>query len=226
MVLAAGQSRAADARVALAALCETYWYPLYAYLRRRGLSAEESQDVTQSFFAHLLESEAVKVADPQRGKFRSFLLSSLSNFLANHWRKEQAQKRGGDKAVLSLDLASGEQRYLAEPSHDLTPERIFERRWALTVLDEVLAGLKQEYEDAGKATLFDHLKPYLGGSTDGLPYAELAQQIGMTEGAIKVSVHRLRRRCGELLRQRILHTVADPSEVDDELRHLYGSLGS
>lgn len=224
MVLAAKACSEPQAAQALAGLCEAYWYPLYAYVRRRGFDAEEAHDLTQDFFAHLLESDAVQVADPQRGRFRSFLLSSLNNFLTNQWRKGQAQKRGGGRKVLSLDLASGEERYRTEPSHDITPERIYERRWALTLLDQVLVSLRAEYERNGRAELFDHLKGYLGGSGDSLPYAELAAKVGMSEGSIKVAVHRLRRRCGEQLRSQIAETVANPDDVEEELSCLFAAL--
>src|SRR5215207_9257616 len=153
IVLAAGARQSPVGSQALATLCESYWYPLYAYVRRRGLDAHEAQDLTQDFFAHLLDSEAVGVASPERGRFRSFLLASLQNFLANHWRKENAQKRGGGKAPLSLDLAADE----------LTPEKIYERRWAMTLLQQVLECLAAEYAADGKSALFEHLKPYLGG---------------------------------------------------------------
>jgi RNA polymerase sigma-70 factor (ECF subfamily) len=225
-VLAAGSRQTLGGAQALATLCEQYWYPLYAYVRRRGLDPHEAQDLTQEFFAHLLDSEAVNVASPERGRFRSFLLASLNNFLANHWRKENAQKRGGGKAVLSLDLAAGEQRYVAEPAHDLTPEKIYERRWAMTLLQQVLDALATEYAEDGKLELFEHLKPYLGGNLDGLPYAEVSAQIGLSVGSIKVAVHRLRRRCGDLLREQIAQTVAEPGEIEQELRELFAALRS
>lgn len=224
VVLAAGGTAAPASAAALASLCEIYWYPLYAFVRRRGFDANDAHDLTQAFFAHLLQTEAVGVAQPERGKFRSFLLASLNHFLLNEWRKEQTQKRGGGQALLSLNLATGEERYVAEPSHDVTPEKIFERRWALTLLQQVLESLRNEYVKSSKAELFDHLKDYLGGSADSLPYAELAKKIGMTEGSVKVAVHRLRRRCGDLLREHIAQTVADPADVDEELRHLFSAL--
>lgn len=224
LVLAAGARQSPQGSQALATLCEAYWYPLYAYVRRRGLDAHEAQDLTQDFFAHLLDSEAVGIATPERGRFRSFLLGSLQNYLANHWRKENAQKRGGGKAVLSLDLAAGEERYIAEPAHSLTPEKVYERRWALTLLAQTMDTLAAEYQADGKGELFESLKPYLAGTLDGLPYAELAAQIGMSVGSIKVAVHRLRRRCGDLLREQIAQTVEKPAEVDIELRELFTAL--
>lgn len=224
MVLAAGARQSVEGSQALAALCEAYWYPLYAYVRRRGLDAHEAQDLTQEFFAHLLDSEAVSVASPERGRFRSFLLASLHNFLANHWRKENAQKRGGGKSILSLDLAAGEERYVAEPAHTLTPEKVYERRWAMTLLGQVMETLAEEYRADGKGELFENLKPYLGGTLEGLPYVELAAKIGMSVGSIKVAVHRLRRRCGELLREKIAETVESPEEIDLELRELFAAV--
>jgi len=226
IVLAAGARQSAAGTQALATLCETYWYPLYAYVRRRGLDAHEAQDLTQGFFAHLLDSEAVGVATPDRGRFRSFLLASLQNFLANHWRKENAQKRGGGKSILSLDWTKGEERYVAEPAHDSTAEKIYERRWAMTLLAQVMEALAVEYRANGKAALFDNLKSHLGGSLDGLPYAELAAKIGMSVGSIKVAVHRLRRRCGDLLREKIAETVEMPDDVDRELQELFAALRS
>jgi len=224
IVLAAGARQTPVGSQALQTLCESYWYPLYAYVRRRGLDAHEAQDLTQDFFAHLLDSEAVGVASPERGRFRSFLLGSLQNFLSNHWRKENAQKRGGGRTPLSLDLAAGEQRYIAEPAHELTPEKVYERRWALTLLQQVVETLAAEYAADGKAQLFDNLKAYLGGNLDGLPYAELAATTGMSVGSIKVAVHRLRRRCGDVLREQIAQTVADPAGVDQELKDLFAAL--
>jgi RNA polymerase sigma-70 factor (ECF subfamily) len=224
MVLAAQTPANAESSAALAGLCETYWYPLYAYVRHRGFDANDAQDLTQDFFAHLLESEAVQVADPNRGKFRSFLLTSLNHFLTNQWRKGQAQKRGGGKTPLSLDLQDGEKRYCREPAHDLSPERIYERRWAMTLLDRVLAALREEYVGNNRADLFDQLKDHLGGSPDALPYRELAARLNMSEGSLKVAVHRLRRRCGDLLRQQIAQTLEGPADVDDELARLFTAL--
>ena len=225
IVLAAGQQRSAEARRALAALCETYWYPLYVYVRRQGYSANDAQDLTQEFFARLLEHNYLAAADREKGKFRSFLLASLNHFLAKEWRRAGAQKRGGGRVAISLDLASGESRYGLEPAHALTAEKIYERRWALTLLEQTLAKLRDEFSSGGKLKLFEHLKPYLGGEKGTVPYRQLAAELGMTEGAVKVSVHRLRRRCRELLRAEIAQTVAGPDEVDEELRDLFKAVG-
>ena len=225
VVLSAGRKEDAECGQALAALCQAYWYPLYAYVRRRGYPAHEAQDLTQEFFLQLLEQESIQVADPQRGKFRSFLLASLQNFLANEWRQGQAKKRGGGKRAVSLDLAAGESRYGLEPADPMTPERIFERRWALTLLDAALTRLREEFAAAGKGELFDRLKEYLGGQASGSPYAATAAELQMTEGAVKVAVHRLRRRCRDVLREAIAETVANAAEIDSELQQLFAALG-
>lgn len=224
LVVSAGRKSAAEGGKALAALCLAYWYPLYAFVRRRGYNADDAQDLTQEFFLQLLERDSIQVADPQRGKFRSFLLSSLQNFLANEWRQMQTLKRGGGTKTVSYDLAAGEDRYGREPADLLTPERLFERRWALTLLDAALTRLREEFVAAGKQEQFEQLKEFLGGES-GTPYADAAARLGMTEGAVKVAVHRLRRRCRELLREAIAETVAGPEEVDAELQELFLALG-
>lgn len=220
IVAAAGRSPSPSSRDALATLCNTYWYPLYAYVRRRGHDANEAQDLTQDFFARLLEKDALRVADRERGRFRSFLLAALNHFLAKEWRRLKAQKRGGGRPTLSFDLRSGEERYRQEPSHELTPEKIYERRWALTLLEQALARLREEHIAAGKGDLFEALKIGLAGQR-GLPYADLARRLHISEGAIKVSVHRLRRRCRQLLREAIAQTVASADDVEQELRDLF-----
>lgn len=220
VVLAAGGERSPEAHQALATLCETYWYPLYAYVRRRGYAAEDAQDLTQAFFAALLEKVYLRAADRERGRFRSFLLTALKRFLSKEWDRAHAQKRGGTHGPISLDVQSGETRYSLEPSHDWTPERIYERRWALTLLDQVMARLRQRYVADGKEQLFDLLKAFLTGESGAPPYSQAAAELAMTEGAVKVAVHRLRRRYRELLRSEIAQTVAHPGEVDDELRFL------
>jgi RNA polymerase sigma factor (sigma-70 family) len=217
--LVAAAQHQADA--ALADLCRLYWYPLYAYVRRRGHDAAEAEDLTQAFFARLLEKNGLASVTPARGKFRSFLLSACQNFLANERDRANALKRGGGR-VVSLDGADA--RYQREPDHGETPERLFERRWALELLDRTLRRLREEHEQKGKSRLFDALKGTLAG--DGAaPYAELAATLGMTEGAVKTSVHRLRGRYAELLRQEIGETVATPAEIDDEVRSLFRAVG-
>ena len=215
LVLAAGHGSRPDAATALATLCETYWYPLYYYVRRRGYRAEEAQDLTQAFFAKLLEKGYLKVADPDRGRFRSFLLASLNHFLANEWDRAKAQKRGGK--VLSLDIEGAEGRYAREAADSLTAERLFERRWATTLLDLVLARLQEEFAREGRDGVFARLKDFLGGA---------AADLGMTEAAVKMAVHRLRRRYRHLLRAQIAQTVASPEEIEDEIRHLFAALES
>jgi RNA polymerase sigma-70 factor (ECF subfamily) len=225
VVAAAGGSSSAQSRAALTILCTTYWYPLYAFVRRRGYAADEAQDLTQEFFAQLLEKKSLQAADPHRGRFRSFLLASFDHFLANQRRKARAAKRGGNRVVLSLDFDAGESQYRLEPSHQLTPEVIFERRWAMTVLEQAVGKLQQEYEQAGKGQQFQVLKVYLGGEAKPPSYRQVCAELEMTEGAAKVAVHRLRRRCRELLRAEIAQTVATAEEVDQELRDLFATLG-
>lgn len=226
MIKAAAEDSSPDVQEALSTLCETYWYPLYAFLRRRGYSADDAQDLTQAFFARLLEKHTLRHADPARGRFRSFLLASLRNFVANEHDRDTARKRGGGTPRLSLDLIAAEQRFQLEPAIDETPERVFDRLWALTLLDKVLARLQAETSArAAKTAAFDQLKPYLTGDEPQLSYAETASRLGMSEGAVKVAVHRLRRRFRELLRDEIAHTVSAPEEVDIELRHLWAAVG-
>ena len=225
LVLAAGRRGSPASREALATLCQTYWYPLYAHVRRRGHRAEEAQDLIQEFFTGILEKGTLRVADRDRGRFRSFLQAALDYFLANARRRARARKRGGGRFTLSLDFHAGEGRYAAEPAHDITPDRLYARRWALTLIDQALSRMRDEFARAGKADLFERLTPYLSGDADAEPYRELAVRLSMTEGAVKVAVHRLRRRCGELLREEIARTVAGPDEVEEELRDLFDALG-
>ncbi|MFO0903591.1 MAG: sigma-70 family RNA polymerase sigma factor [Pirellulales bacterium] len=224
LVVAAGQRESPHSAAALESLCRDYWYPLYAYLRRRGLSSEDAQDVTQSFFAALLEKDRLKLADQQRGRFRSFLLASLSNFLANYRRDQNTERRGGAVSTLSLDWQSGEQRYHLEPVDSLTPERIFDRRWALTLLERAIERLRVQYVESGRETLFQTLRETLGGADPPRPYADLAAELGISESALRVAVHRLRKRCGEILREEIAQTVVDPAEIDEELSYLFTAL--
>jgi RNA polymerase sigma factor (sigma-70 family) len=224
-VLAAGSEPTLSSRDALARLCEVYWYPLYAYVRRWGYDADEAQDLTQEFFARLLEKHYLRAADPARGRFRSFLLASLKHFLSNERDRQTAVKRGGRVTIIPLEFENAEGRYQLEPPDAETPETIYERRWALTLLDRTLGRLRDEFEEAGKAALFGRLEGYLTGEQETVPYAELAAELGMSEGAVKVTVHRLRRRFGALLREEIAETVSDPVEVDGEIRELFRSLG-
>jgi RNA polymerase sigma-70 factor (ECF subfamily) len=225
LVLAAQRDGSSAADQALTALCETYWYPLYAFLRSRGRSVEDAQDLTQAFFARVLEKHAFRQADPARGRFRSFLLTAIKNFAANEYDREVAKKRGGGAATISLELEGAEGRFQMEPPSHETPERIFDRHWALTLLDRVLSRLKTEMAVGGRQAQFDGLKTYLTGDEPQLSYAQTAEKLGMSEGAVKVAVHRLRRRFGDVLRDEIAQTVSSPEEVEDELRHLRSAVG-
>jgi len=224
MVIAAGDPHRKEARSALVSLCENYWYPLYAYLRRRGYPADQAQDLTQEFFIGVLEGRYLDRADPAKGRFRAFILTSLKFFVADEKDRQRAHKRGGG-AVVPLEFSSGEEHYQREPAHDETPERIFERRWALSVLDRVVEKLRHEFVQHGRAEHFERLKVFLLGQSDA-PYAALAREMNTSEGAVKVAIHRLRKRYRELFRQEIADTVADPAEVDSELRFLAAVLTS
>lgn len=218
LVVAAADPQRKDARSALVSLCEGYWYPLYACVRRRGYPVEQAQDLTQEFFVRVLEGRYLDRADREKGRFRAFLLTSVKFFLADEADRSRAQKRGGG-TVLSLEFSSGEDRYQREPAHDETPERIFERRWALSVLDRVVERLRGEFVQHGRMEHFERLKVFLLGQSDA-PYAALAREMNTSEGALKVAIHRLRKRYRELFRQEIADTVADPAEVESELRFL------
>jgi RNA polymerase sigma-70 factor (ECF subfamily) len=222
LIVAASDRSAPQAREALSALCTIYWYPLYAFVRRQGYPVDEAQDLTQAFFARLLEKDGLAVADPEKGKFRSFLLASLKHFLANERDRANALKRGG--GVPALNFAEAEGRYLRETGHTLTPEKLFERRWALTLLDQALTRVRAEYQRTGRGELFEHLHPFLTGAADALPYHDVAEQLAMTPDAVKVAVHRLRRRYRDALRDAIARTVYDPAAIDDEIRDLFQAL--
>jgi RNA polymerase sigma-70 factor (ECF subfamily) len=221
LVLAARGSASSESRLALEALCREYWYPLYAFVRRQGFDAEESRDLTQAYFAQLLEKGYLEDFDPAVGRFRVFLMTSMRNFLSKERDKAGAWKRGGRTEVLSLD-ADPEGRYRYEPADRLDPEQLYERRWALTLLERVLAKLGREQADAGREREFERLKGFLTGEEPRSPYAEVARELGSSEAAVKASVHRLRQRFGRLLREEIAQTVASPSEVNDEVKHLLG----
>ena len=224
VVLTAAQGESPQAAEALERLCRTYWYPLYAYIRRKGYEVEEAQDLTQEFFMRLLQHEFLRRADPAKGKFRSFLLGALEHFLAKEWRRTHRQKRGGGRNVLSLDARDAENRYQLEPFHELTAERIYNQTWALTLLGQAMTELESECVKAGKGRLFQELKSRLDDSGDGSPYAEVAARLGLGQGAVRMAAHRLRQRYGELLRAEIAQTVARPEEVDEEIRFLFATL--
>ena len=224
-MLAAGGGDRVAAQAALASLCERYWYPLYAYVRRRGRSPEDAHDSTQAFFASLLERRDFEHLDRDRGRFRAFLLASLKHFLANEFARDQTLKRGGGVVPVSLTVDSAEARYVREPADATTPETLYERRWALTVIDRVLAGLREEWRSHRREHEFDALRSCLLGGAPPGGYAATAAQLGMSEGAVKTAVHRLRRRFQAQLRTDIAETVSDPSEIDDEIRYLIRALG-
>ncbi len=211
-------------REAMEGLCRTYWYPLYAYIRRGGHDADRAQDLIQSFFARFIEKGDVASAERGRGRFRSFLLGSLKHFLANEWDRSRAAKRGGGRAPLSIDADLAEKRYAAEPYHEITPERVYERRWAITLLGEVFARLRSHYATEGREQLFDRLKPFITAGDGATPHAEVAGELGMTHGAVKVAVHRLRRRYAETLRAAVADTVQTADDVEDELKDLFRSV--
>jgi RNA polymerase sigma-70 factor (ECF subfamily) len=225
LVANAGRRGTAESRAALEELCRAYWFPLYAFLRRQGRSAEESQDLTQAFFARLLEKNALASADRERGRFRSFLLKSLQNFATNEWHKEQAARRGGGIRTLSLDFAAGESRCRLEAVDPLTPERHFERQWATTLLARVLERLESDCRAAGRGEQFAALKGFLAGSATRT-LSEVGEELGLSEDAAKQAVHRLRRKYRDLLRDEVARTVHSPDDVDDELRHLLECLGN
>ncbi len=226
VVVSAQGKQSPEATRALEQLCVAYWYPLYAHVRRLGHGPADAEDLTQAFFAKLLEKSWLDVADRERGRFRSFLLSSLKHFLANEWDRSRAQKRGGQFQIISLDAPVGEDRLRHEPATTTTPEREFDRRWALALLDTVLKRLESEYAEQSKATLFQQLKGTLGGDRAESSHAQLARELGMSEGAVRVAAHRLRLRYRELLRLEIAQTVATAGEVEDELRQLFAALAS
>lgn len=225
LVLAAGRRASPRSDQALAALCDTYWYPLYAYVRRLGQSPEDAQDLTQDFFARLLEKNCLADVARDKGRFRSFLLASLKHFLANEWDKARAQKRGGGRSFIHLDDASAESRYTLEPRDDASADKLYERRWALTLLERVLARLREEHA-AGKTKQFDALKAFIGGERGAEGYAAVGKALGMTEANVKVTVHRLRRRYRDLLRDEIAQTVGSEAEIEDEIRHLFSALSA
>jgi RNA polymerase sigma factor (sigma-70 family) len=223
LVLAARDRATPEAREALAALCETYWYPLYAFVRRKGYDRERAQDLVQGFFLRLLEKDDLHAVAPDKGRFRSYLMAACMHFLANRRDHDRALKRGGGSPI-SLDAAEAERRYALEPAHSLTPERLYLRRWATTLLDAALDRLRQEMAEDGKSSLFEELKSSLLADDDAEPYRQLAARIGRSEGAVRVIVHRMRSRFGAILREEVSRTVADPDDVEQEIRDLFAAL--
>lgn len=226
VLAAADRSDSTHARDALEKLCRNYWLPIYAFVRRQGHNPHDAQDLTQEFFTRLLERNYLAGVDREKGRFRSFLLASLKNFLANEWDKAKAQKRGGKYVLISIDAALAENSVALEPADALTAEKIFERRWALSLLEQVLRRLREEYKRDGKEHQFEQLKSTLTEASRSVSYAEIATRLGTSEGAVKVAVHRLRQRYRELLRAEIADTVADAGEIDDEIRNLFAALAN
>lgn len=224
LVLAVRDRESPDAAAALATLCESYWYPVYAFIRRSGRSSDDARDLTQAFFTRVLEKGYFGQARQERGRFRSFLLASVRHFLANEHDWQQARKRGGAVTHLSLEVARGEDVYQIDPVDDATPERLYDQRWARTVLDAAMARTKRRYEKTGRADLWRRLLPYLTGD-EPASYAALAAQTGATEGSLRIAVHRLRQQYAAALRDVIGETVETPDQVEDELRHLLASVG-
>ena len=220
-VLAAGGTPSPESATALERLCGAYWYPLYAFVRRSGYSPADAEDLTQEFFSRLLEHNWIAHADRHRGRFRSFLLMAMKRFLAKEWDRAKTAKRGGRVKIIPLQLDMAETRYSREPVDTRTPEEVFEKNWAITLLNSVLKRLRGEYERDGKGRLFATLEPCLIGRRETQPYASLVAQLEMTEGAVKMAVCRLREHYREYLKEEIGHTVASPAEVDEELRHLF-----
>ena len=223
-VLVAGQPGSTESHDAFSRRCEKYWYPLYAYVRRKGHPVADAQDLTQDFFLMLLEKNGIARARSERGRFRSFLLTSLNNFLINDWNRRRAEKRGGGRVAFLSDIETAENRYRLEPRHEETPEKIFEAQWALTLLQQAMAQLEAEWKPGTRKGSFERLKPLLTAEADSPSYKQVATENGMTEGAVKVAIHRLRKRLRELVCAEIAHTVEDPGEIQDEVRHFIQNL--
>ena len=220
VVLAAADEPSPQVEAALARLCQTYWLPVYAFVRKRGHSPEQAQDFTQAFFANFLEKQHVMKANQERGRFRSFLMTSVENFLRNENDRAQAQKRGGGRKLISLDEQDAEARYLCEPTTETDPAKAFEQRWAATLLNTVISRLQAEFGAAERGDLFESLQAHLWGDVESTPYPELAERFGLSLANVKTTAHRMRQRYRDLLREEIAHTVALPSQIDDEIRHL------
>ena len=222
-MIAAGGRSTPQSDSALEQLCRTYWFPLYAYVRRRGYSKEDAEDLTQAFFARFLARNYLAGLSAERGRFRAFLLASLKHFLINDWKKSRRQKRGGGEATLSLDWQTADTKFQVAATNEPSPDKAFDREWALALLAKVIERLQKECGAAGKAKLFEHLKIFLTQARDGTAQAEVAKALGMEEGAVRVAIHRLRKRYRQLLRAEIAQTLADAADVDEEMRALFGA---
>lgn len=220
VVLAAGRRDTPESADALEALCRTYWHPIYAYVRRHGHSPEDAQDLTQEFFARLLQKNSIARAEPGRGRFRSFLLGALKHTLADEQAKAEAKKRGGRQTFLSWEQIDAEERFRAEPSDRLSPDQVFDRRWAVTVLEQATRRLRAEYSAPDRTTVFEELKGYVTGAPVASSYAQAAARLGLSESAVKSAIHRLRQRYHALVRAEVAHTVSNPQELEDEIRYL------
>jgi DNA-directed RNA polymerase specialized sigma24 family protein len=225
VVLSARAKDAPRSAAAMETLCRTYWYPLYAYVRHQGRAPHDAQDLTQGFFTRLLEKGYLQAAAREKGRFRTFLLVAFKRFLANEWDREHAAKRGGFTSVVSIDQELAESRFTADPVHHLQPDLLYDRQWAMTLLERTMRQLQEEYVGSGRAQLFEYLQNCLAHEESALPYAEIAARLKLTEAAVKMAVHRLRARYREILRQEIAHTVSTPEEVEDEIRQLFSSFG-
>lgn len=223
-MLAAGHGGSPEADIALEELCRTYWYPLYAYIRRHGHSREDAEDLTQGFFARLLEKNYLESITRDGGKFRSFLLVALKRYMANEWDRANCQKRGGGVAPLSLDWEEAETRYQFAPTDNLSPDKVYDRAWAIVLLEQVIARLRDEHTNEGKRDLYEKLKPFLTVGKSEIPYASAATDLKLSEGAVRVAVHRLRKRYRELLREQIAQTLATPAQAAEEMQALFSAL--
>ncbi len=225
VVLSAREADSPQSAAALETLCRTYWYPLYAYARRQNRPPHDAQDLTQSFFARLLQKDYLQAAAREKGRFRTFLLVAFKRFLANEWDREHAQKRGGFAPIVSIDEQIAESRFAAETSHNVPPDVLFDRHWAMTLLERTMTQLHDEYVASGRAKLFEYLQSCLARDESALPYGEIAARLKLTEAAVKMAVHRLRARYRDILRAEIAHTVSSEEEVEDEVRHLFSAFG-
>jgi RNA polymerase sigma factor (sigma-70 family) len=224
MILEAGQTSGSRADAALAELCRTYWYPVYAFARRKGCQPADAKDLTQAFFAHLIETNLLQKANPKKGRFRSFLLGCFRLFMASENKRAQAQKRGGESSMVLLDIHEAELRFLQEPVSTASPEELFDRHWAMATFDASFARLESEMRASNRAELYQELLPSLRGDDAELGYAELARRFGTTEAAVKVSIHRLRLRFREILHGVVGQTLNDPADVKPELSHLLAAM--